>query len=154
MTWLIIIIIIVGIFFLFQNSENNSYNSSNKNINTTNNYSVQLNEKGLSKTFPNFVLFNKSAPVKGMELVVDDVSNIEFKSPIITYGIIKGYTHLGIKVEGQMKMYGFTIVKSGKKFNGGTIVLNRDLSVDEYNEKMGLIIGAIMSDPDYFNHVV
>lgn len=148
MGWLILIVLVVLMFLMLSNKE-----EANLADNLNNSTKQVLDTIGIE--YPNFVKFNKSAPVQGMELVKNVKDCIEYKSPIIKRGIVKANTHLGIKKENNsVFIYGFTIVKSGKKFMGNRFELSKDLTVEEYNEKMMQIMEPVFLAPDYFQHIM
>lgn len=149
MVWFILIGILVVLMFLMSSNKDEANLEGNLNNSTK----QVLDTIGIE--YPNFVKFNKSAPVQGMELVKNVKDCIEYKSPVLTRGVFKANTHLGIKKENNtVFIYGFTVVKSGEKFVGDRFELSKDLTVEEYNAKMMQIMGPIYLAPDYFQHVI
>lgn len=144
-----IIFIIVGIIIVYLIVNGNKLNSG------TNTYSyqrdIQPNISNFKTSFPNFYEFiERDKPVSNAILHTENANKIEYKMPIMFYGNIVGYNHLGIEKSGNSYfMYTDSFSKRGFVIRGKRINISDDISYENYRNNLKQGFAYLMANENY-----
>ena len=111
----------------------------------------------MSTLFPNFIaFFYEIKDDLQMELSKNDDTTLEVRMPILTYGVIQGYTSFTIDLDHENPDSDEYFIrysvesKKGNFFAGDWLHLNTgDLSVEEYGEFLEACVNEIPQNPLY-----
>mgnify|MGYP000167673715 CR=1 FL=1 len=99
------------------------------------------------KNFCALLLANQNA--LGTVISKDNISNIEFKMPIITFGNVLGYNYLGIEKRGNYYEMYINTKSLFKKINGKRTTVLKNMEIEYYNEIMNDLLMSQMMNPKY-----
>jgi hypothetical protein len=104
----------------------------------------------MKEIFRNFyVLLSANAEQLGTFIEKENINNIEFGMPIITFGKVYGHNYIGIEKQGySYEMY--IITKSPfRKIKGKRTTISKNMDFEYYEEIMNDLIMNQMMNPKY-----
>lgn len=105
----------------------------------------------LKEIFPNFDKFIiEQREILKVELSKNGSTIIEYKIPIVTFGILMGHIYIGIESNGNNnEIYIDALSSKGYKIKGKRISLSRDVSIEEYNQLVKDLTTFLMTQTNY-----
>jgi hypothetical protein len=103
----------------------------------------------LSYRYPNFANFIMTSKVSNLQIVRDKAEFLEYKFPLLTFGNVMGYIHIGIeKRQVSDVLYGYAQSNSNK-IKGLEKNLTNDLTIEDYEAVLQNLNMVLMSNPAF-----
>ena len=147
--WILLVIVgLVIVIFIVSGNKSNS-------VKSTYSYQkdIQTAVSPFRSLFPNFYNFiERDKHISNAILHIENANKIEFKMPVMFFGNIVGYNHLGIEKTGNNYcMCSNSYSKRGYTIRGKRIYLESDLPYEGYRNNLQECFASLMADENYLS---